>query len=57
MNREKGFDEEVIASYDDESLSKLLFLDGCTLIQFIYCFVKNNLKKLGINKGQGEMIN
>lgn len=57
MNREKGFDEEVIASYDDESLAKLLFLDGCTLIQFIYCFVKNKLKKLGINKGQGEMIN
>ena len=53
----KGFDEEVIESYDDESLARLLFVDGCTLIQFIDYFVRNKFKELRINRGQAEMIN
>jgi hypothetical protein len=31
------FEEEVTKEYDDEALAWLLFVDGCAILQFIYC--------------------
>ena len=42
------FEEEVTKDYDDESLACLLFVDGCAILQFIYCVTYDNFKKLKI---------
>ncbi len=31
------FEEEVTKEYDDDGLAWLLFVDGCAILQFIYC--------------------
>ncbi|KAK4580922.1 hypothetical protein RGQ29_024542 [Quercus rubra] len=31
------FEEEVTKDYDDEALAWLLFVDGCAILQYIYC--------------------
>ena len=38
----KLFDKEVIQGYDDETLSLILFLDGCFILKFISSCVDNN---------------
>uniref|UniRef100_A0A2N9GJN9 Uncharacterized protein n=1 Tax=Fagus sylvatica TaxID=28930 RepID=A0A2N9GJN9_FAGSY len=42
------FEEEVTKKYDDEKLAWLLFVDGCAILQYIYCATKNMFKELNI---------
>lgn len=52
----KSFDEVLIAKYDDDTLARILFLDGCSMLQFIYSFVENELNEFEINQGQAELV-
>ncbi|XP_030924546.1 UPF0481 protein At3g47200-like [Quercus lobata] len=44
------FEEEVTEKYDDEALAWLLFVDGCAILQYIYCAtsLNNKFKELSI---------
>ena len=42
------FEEEVTKKYDDEALAWLLFVDGCAILQYIYCATKDRFKQLNI---------
>ncbi|KAM4091701.1 hypothetical protein ACJW30_09G156400 [Castanea mollissima] len=42
------FEEEVTKKYDDEALAWLLFVDGCAILQYIYCATKDQFKQLNI---------
>ena len=42
------FEEEVTKAYDDEALAWLLFVDGCAILQYIYCATKDQFKQLNI---------
>jgi hypothetical protein len=42
------FEEEVTKKYDDETLAWLLFVDGCAILQYIYCATKNKFNELNI---------
>nr|XP_023898832.1 UPF0481 protein At3g47200-like [Quercus suber] len=42
------FEEEVTKKYDDEALAWLLFVDGCAILQYIYCTTKDQFKQLNI---------
>ena len=42
------FKEEVTKAYDDEALAWLLFVDGCAILQYIYCATKDQFKQLNI---------
>uniref|UniRef100_A0A2N9F2I4 Uncharacterized protein n=1 Tax=Fagus sylvatica TaxID=28930 RepID=A0A2N9F2I4_FAGSY len=42
------FEEEVTKKYDDETLAWLLFVDGCAILQYIYCATKNKFDELNI---------
>ncbi|KAL5546490.1 hypothetical protein UlMin_006177 [Ulmus minor] len=46
------FDPEVIKDYTEEELSWMLFLDGCSTLQFMYGFVKNKMKEYNIKSDQ-----
>ena len=49
INELRGFFEEgVIEGYDDETLIWLLLVDGCAILQYIYCVAKNKFKKLNM---------
>ena len=37
MELRECFNDEVTEKYDDESLAWLLFVDGCAILQYIYC--------------------
>ena len=39
----------VLTDYNNESLAWLLFLDGCAVLQYIYCATHKNFKDLNIN--------
>ncbi|PON32719.1 hypothetical protein PanWU01x14_358890 [Parasponia andersonii] len=43
------FDENEIKTYKDEDLARMLFLDGCTVLEFIHSFLKDELKDIEIN--------
>lgn len=45
------FDEKVIESCSDETLARMLFLDGCSILQFINSFLKDELNNFEINNG------
>ena len=48
------FEEEVTKEYDDDGLAWLLFVDGCAILQFIYCTTNDDqCKRLNI-KNDGE---
>ncbi|XP_030967381.1 UPF0481 protein At3g47200-like [Quercus lobata] len=42
------FEEEVIEKYDDEALTSILLVDGCAILQYIYCATNNKFKELKI---------
>ncbi|KAK4580905.1 hypothetical protein RGQ29_024525 [Quercus rubra] len=42
------FEKGVIEGYDDETLIWLLLVDGCAILQYIYCAAKNKFKELNI---------
>nr|XP_023898819.1 UPF0481 protein At3g47200-like [Quercus suber] len=42
------FEKEVTKSFDDEDLIWLLLVDGCAILQYIYCAAKNKFKELNI---------
>ena len=42
------FEEEVTVGYDDEELAWLLFVDGCAILQYIYCRVNCKFDDLKI---------
>ncbi|KAL5546483.1 hypothetical protein UlMin_006170 [Ulmus minor] len=46
------FQEDLIEGYADETLSWMLFLDGCSILEFIYSFVFDKLKNFKIKKEQ-----
>ncbi|GMN55502.1 hypothetical protein TIFTF001_024618 [Ficus carica] len=42
------YHEDVQKAYDDKTLSWILFFDGCSVLQFIYDFVQDQLKDIMI---------
>ncbi|XP_062019178.1 UPF0481 protein At3g47200-like [Rosa rugosa] len=46
------YDEEATRSYTDEALTNLLFLDGCSTLQFIYSLMENELASFNIKRDQ-----
>ncbi|GMN52077.1 hypothetical protein TIFTF001_021225 [Ficus carica] len=50
------FAEEVIKSYTDEELLRLVFLDGCAMLGFIHSYVNNKLSIFSISNGQAVLI-
>ncbi|XP_030924538.1 UPF0481 protein At3g47200-like [Quercus lobata] len=42
------FEEEVTKAYDDEALTSILFVDGCAILQYIYCATNKKFKELNI---------
>ncbi|XP_050241989.1 UPF0481 protein At3g47200-like [Quercus robur] len=42
------FKKEVTKSFDDEDLIWLLLVDGCAILQYIYCAAKNKFTELNI---------
>ncbi|KAL5546405.1 hypothetical protein UlMin_006092 [Ulmus minor] len=46
------FDPEVIEDYKEDELSWMLFLDGCSTLQFIYGFAGDRLKEYNIKSDQ-----
>ncbi|KAL5546486.1 hypothetical protein UlMin_006173, partial [Ulmus minor] len=46
------FQEDLIEGFADETLSWMLFLDGCSILEFIYSFVFDKLKNFKIKKEQ-----
>ena len=42
------FEKEVTVDYDDEELAWLLFVDGCAILQYIYCAVNDKFEELKI---------
>lgn len=52
----KCFDEGATCEDGDASLARLLFLDGCAVLQFIHSYLLNELEELEINHHQASMI-
>ncbi|PON52317.1 hypothetical protein PanWU01x14_210280 [Parasponia andersonii] len=53
----KCYVEWVISDeYNDDSLARLLFLDGCAVLQFIYSYIHNKLEEFGIDNHQASLI-
>ncbi|PON52299.1 hypothetical protein PanWU01x14_210100 [Parasponia andersonii] len=52
----KYFDEEVIREYNEDELAWGLFLDGCSVLQFIHAYLHNELKEFGIDSHQASKI-
>ncbi|PON52313.1 hypothetical protein PanWU01x14_210240 [Parasponia andersonii] len=50
------FDDKVIKSYDNERLARILFLDGCSVLQFIHSVACYDLLDIEINNGQATLI-
>ncbi|XP_075637744.1 UPF0481 protein At3g47200-like [Castanea sativa] len=44
------FEEEVTKAYDDEALTSILLVDGCAILQYIYCATKDKFKELNIKR-------
>ncbi|XP_059462813.1 UPF0481 protein At3g47200-like [Corylus avellana] len=42
------FEEEVTKNYDDEALTWILFVDGCAILQYIFCAANNKFEELNI---------
>ncbi|KAE8098668.1 hypothetical protein FH972_016712 [Carpinus fangiana] len=42
------FEEEVTKNYDDEALAWMLFVDGCAILQYIFCAANNKFEELNI---------
>ncbi|PON91865.1 hypothetical protein TorRG33x02_124630, partial [Trema orientale] len=51
-----SFDEDVTKTYEDDTLVRMLFLDGCAILQFIDSFVHKELIWLEVTRGQVEII-
>ncbi|KAB5519343.1 hypothetical protein DKX38_023662 [Salix brachista] len=45
------YDEDSITGFDDEQFARMMFLDGCFILQFIYC-VTHNYKNLEMSDRQ-----
>ncbi|XP_059428356.1 UPF0481 protein At3g47200-like [Corylus avellana] len=45
-------DEEVMKNYDDEYLARMLFVDGCAVLQFMYYAVEDKFKDVKIKDDQ-----
>ena len=58
----KCFEEEVTKEYDDEELTWLLFVDGCAILQFIYCTANDdefeglNIKNDSVAFGHQDLL-
>ena len=42
------FKKEVTEDYDDAALTSILFVDGCAILQYIYCATNDKFKELNI---------
>ncbi|KAE8098679.1 hypothetical protein FH972_016723 [Carpinus fangiana] len=42
------FEEEVTKNYDDEVLAWILFVDGCAILQYIFCAANSKFEELNI---------
>ncbi|XP_062168247.1 uncharacterized protein LOC133874365 [Alnus glutinosa] len=42
------FEEKVTTKYDDESLAWILFVDGCAILQYIFCAANDKFKEFNI---------
>ncbi|KAJ6725242.1 PROTEIN putative (DUF247)-RELATED-RELATED [Salix viminalis] len=47
----KSYDEDSITGFDDEKFTRMMFLDGCFILQFISC-VTNNYENLKMSDRQ-----
>ncbi|KAB1226333.1 hypothetical protein CJ030_MR1G002803 [Morella rubra] len=50
------FEDEVTKDYDDEQLARMLFIDGCAILQFIYCAVNDKFKELKIKRDSAVFV-
>ncbi|XP_065635398.1 UPF0481 protein At3g47200 [Quercus suber] len=44
------FEKDVTKDYDDEALTSILFVDGCAILQYIYCAINKKFKELNIKR-------
>ncbi|XP_030924534.1 UPF0481 protein At3g47200-like [Quercus lobata] len=42
------YEKEVTKDYDDEALTSILFVDGCAILQYVYCASNDKFKELNI---------
>ncbi|XP_050245462.1 UPF0481 protein At3g47200-like [Quercus robur] len=42
------YEEDATKDYPDKALAWILFLDGCAILQYIYCFITNKFEDLNI---------
>ena len=50
------FDDKVIKPYDNEGLARILFKDGCFVLQFIHSVARKSLLDIEINNGLAALI-
>ncbi|KAM4079966.1 hypothetical protein ACB094_09G155600 [Castanea mollissima] len=47
-NARKCYAEGSTQVFDDEAFARMMFLDGCFILQFMYCIAKNNRGDMGM---------
>jgi hypothetical protein len=50
------YEEEVTKKYDDKALTWLLFVDGCAILQFIYCAINKRKSKLDLKNNSVAFV-
>ncbi|KAL5564648.1 hypothetical protein UlMin_027812 [Ulmus minor] len=50
------FDQNLLEGFSGDKLARMLVLDGCSILQFIYSRVRDELKEFQINDGQASVI-
>ncbi|KAG6743731.1 hypothetical protein POTOM_052432 [Populus tomentosa] len=51
QNAREFYNEDVVKGYDDKEFTRMIFLDGCFILQFIHC-VTHNYENLEMTDGQ-----
>lgn len=46
------FDNKVINKFGDDRLARIFFLDGCAVLQFIYCVACDKYSNIKMNNGR-----
>jgi len=47
-NARKCYAEGSTQEFDDEAFARMMFLDGCFILQFMYCIAKNKRRDMGM---------
>ena len=49
-NARKCYAEGSTQEFDDEAFARMMFLDGCFILQFMYCTAKNKRGDMGMKR-------